>query len=147
MVRMSLAALLALAALAADAQQAGQPFKVATLGEAAARVQDLADPLTLEVHIPLTPSREFPLESLHAYLTRHGFAIEVQTRLENGQPVPGAPMTMVARKHAVMSEQDIDGYSAELTRLLPKDTSVSWRFAVPKSGTVQSSVPSAPPAG
>lgn len=148
MTRTLLAALLALSPSTSLAQQVGESFTVPTLGDAAAKVQDLREPLALELHIPLPPTRVFPLEALHGFLTRNGFGMEVQTALENGEPVPGAPMVLVAKKHAVMSKEDIDAYNAEVARILPKDTKVSWRFAVPKAtGIPRASVPAVAPPG
>lgn len=140
MTRMLLALVLALVPASASAdlmpRAAGDTtpgtFTTKTLGEAAARIHDLATPLRLQVRIVLPMDRQFPLEPLHAYLKQNGFALVAETQLENGKPIPGKPpLTLVGTKVAVMSADEIDGYLAAMKGVVPKGVEVNWVFAKP----------------
>lgn len=103
-------------------------FSTRTLGEAAARVYDLDKPLRMQARFLLGVSKAFPLESLHAYLDQHGFEIVVETDLEDGHPVPGRPLTVVASKSGGFTRDALDRYMRELAEILPAQRGVSWNF-------------------
>ena len=92
--------LLLLATPVASAQEASaDKFTAKTLSEAASRVGDLANPLTIEVEVALTgPVRD--IGPLVSYLRSNGFAVEGH--------LPDAPSTQAAAsKPLTLAEADL----------------------------------------
>ena len=124
--------LLLLTAFSAPAQQTSvDTFSVRTLGEAASRTGDLAKPLTIEVEVALTgPVQD--LGPLVSYLRSNGFAVEGHLPGAPSTQAPGKPLTLVGRKTAVFSREDIDRYEVQIRALVPKGLGLNWRFAQTK---------------
>lgn len=133
MTRMLLSLALAVsAALVPPPARAGDP-RQGSLGELAARLHDLGQPLTAELRIELPPDRGFPLEALHAYLKENGFRMEAQVGMRDGRPVPGmAPLTLVARKDARFTPAQLDDHNARIAAILPEGTTTLWQFGSPR---------------
>lgn len=130
MTRMALTLALALAAVLAPRHAcAGEEGRQGSLGELAARLHDLDQPLTAELRIELPPDRSFPLEALHAYLKEKGFRMEAQVGMRDGRRVPGmALLTLVARKDGRFDRAQLDGYNVDIAALLPAGISTLWGF-------------------
>jgi hypothetical protein len=120
-----LAALLAVVSLS-NAQEAPAPsFKANTLGEAAAYANDLAEPMTIELEIPLHgPVKD--LEPLVTYLRAQGFDLVAEVTPPPGTGGKIESLAFKARKHGVLAKESIDKWAKEVTPLVPEGLKANW---------------------
>lgn len=121
--------LLLLATSVASAQEASADrFTARTLGEAATRVGDLANPLTIEVEVALTgPVQD--IGPLVSYLRSNGFAVEGHLPDAPSAQAADKPLTLAGKKTSVFSREEIDRHEARIRALVPKGLDLNWRFS------------------
>ena len=132
MKRTFLVAAMVLASFAAHAQSPTvDSFSVKTLGEAASKISNLGEPITMEVEVALTgPVQD--IEPLVTYLRAHSFEVEGHMPQPASGGSPAKPLVLVGRKTAVLSREEIDRYESEIRPLVPKGLTLNWRFAQTK---------------
>ncbi len=122
--------LLLLATPVASAQEASaDKFTAKTLSEAASRVGDLANPLTIEVEVALTgPVQD--IGPLVSYLRSNGFAVEGHLPdAPSTQAAASKPLTLAGKKTSVFSREEIDRHETQIRALVPKGLDLNWRFS------------------